>query len=350
MEKIVNSIVFREMTYADFRHINKVGGEEEGGGGQSYIDFPTANVAVADWSTFLGVPTGVGAQGRPFWDVQMNSLGLAQATSLKIFQRRAQSVSIASQKIYSRRANRVPSWHPNNGFPDDYDPESEKLVVYIIKTSEGQFWAGWFLKNNPPSHWFMKDSLKRMFEEPAGIIRFSDRGRVLFDTTKKEWPFYFTATDVVNQIANDEAIEEDLANEDVSPSLANIAQSHLPPDVQERIIKIRKRNKTLVKNLKELYGNKCQISGETLTFVKKNGELYSEVHHLIQLGESGSDSYANAIVVSPLIHRMLHYAEVTGINIDNIQNNKLQIQINGHPYEITWHPDHAATVQESLGV
>jgi len=27
------------MTYADFRHINKVGGEEEGGGGQSYIDF-----------------------------------------------------------------------------------------------------------------------------------------------------------------------------------------------------------------------------------------------------------------------------------------------------------------------
>ena len=32
MEKRVDSVVFRRMTYADFRHINKVGGEEEGGG------------------------------------------------------------------------------------------------------------------------------------------------------------------------------------------------------------------------------------------------------------------------------------------------------------------------------
>jgi len=28
MEKRVDSLVFRRLTYADFRHINKVGGEE----------------------------------------------------------------------------------------------------------------------------------------------------------------------------------------------------------------------------------------------------------------------------------------------------------------------------------
>jgi len=43
MEKRVDSLAFRRMTYADFRHINKVGGEESGGGGQSYIDFPIIN-------------------------------------------------------------------------------------------------------------------------------------------------------------------------------------------------------------------------------------------------------------------------------------------------------------------
>ena len=73
-----------------------------------------------------------------------------------------------------------------------------------------------------------------------------------------------------------------------------------------------------------MYGGKCQITGETMTFKKKNGELYSEVHHLIPLGESGSDSYANAIVISPLIHRMLHYADVSEIDLNHaIKNNTI---------------------------
>ena len=85
-----------------------------------------------------------------------------------------------------------------------------------------------------------------------------------------------------------------------------------------------------------------------MTFKKKNGELYSEVHHLIPLGESGSDSYANAIVISPLIHRMLHYADVSVIDLNNIVDNKLRITINGDEYEITWLPQHLETVQKSL--
>ena len=81
---------------------------------------------------------------------------------------------------------------------------------------------------------------------------------------------------------------------------------------------------------------------------KKNGELYSEVHHLIALGEDGSDSYANAIVVSPMIHRMLHYADVSEIDLSKINDNKLKITLNGEEFEITWHPDHFKTVEKSL--
>ena len=348
MEKRVESIVYRRMTYADYRHINKVGGEEQGGGGQSYIDFPIANIGLQDWYSFLGDHTSTGAGNRPKWDFKIQSLGLAVNEDIRIYQRRPASISIASQKLpeHSRGGKRIASWHPNNSFPPDYNPDSDNLVIYIIKTTDGEYWAGWFLKNDIPKNWNINDELKVLFEEESGKIDVETK--VLFDTENKDWPFYFDAQTIVNQIKTDDDVEEDLLNQDTSPKLANLEDNDVAPEVKERIFKIRKRNNKIVKELKKLYGGKCQITGETMTFKKKNGELYSEVHHLIPLGESGSDSYANAIVISPLIHRMLHYADVSEIDLNNIVDNKLKITINGGEYEITWLPQHLETVQKSL--
>lgn len=345
MEQRVTSLVFRRLTYADFRHINKTGGEEAGGGGQSYIDFPTQDIPLDTWSDFLGNVTGTGAQGRPQWVFPINSLGLRQAQSLKIYQRRSASVCIASQKIYSREANRVSAWHPDNGFPDDYDPATQNLVIYIIQTSNGEFWAGWFLENDIPKNWPINNDLRRLFaEEAAGYIQF--RSRTFIDTDIRNWPFYFTANLKVNEEWTDEDIQQDLTEEDTSVKLKNM--SSMPAQFILRVTKIRKRNKQLVKNLKELYKGKCQLTGEEFTFVKSDGTLYSEVHHLIPLGEEGSDSYSNAIVVSPMIHRMLHYANVSPINLADIKDNKLAIKINGKDYTITWHPDHIDAVNSAV--
>ncbi len=142
MEKRIDSIVFRRLTYADFRHINKKGGEEVGGGGQSYIDFPVKSVTLADWKRFLGNNTSTGTGNRPQWDFQINSFGLNDRTNLRIYQRRNASCSIASQKIHSRSSNRVPAWHPDNSFPDNFNPNSDNLVIYIVKTIDNEFWAG----------------------------------------------------------------------------------------------------------------------------------------------------------------------------------------------------------------
>lgn len=132
MEKRVDSLVFRRLTYADFRHINKVGGEEQGGGGQSYIDFPTVEVTLSHWYNFLGERTGTGAGERPQWDILINSLSVEQPPiTLRIYQRRPASVSIAAQKIHSRSSNRVPAWHPNNGFPEDYNPDLQNLLFIL---------------------------------------------------------------------------------------------------------------------------------------------------------------------------------------------------------------------------
>ena len=61
-----------------------------------------------------------------------------------------------------------------------------------------------------------------------------------------------------------------------------------------------------------------------------------------------TNSYENAIVVSPLIHRMLHYATVSNIDLTQIKKHKLKIKINEKDFEITWHPEHTKTVVKSL--
>ena len=345
MGQQIVSIIFRRLTYADFRHINKVGGEEVGGGGQSYIDFPVKDISLNDWFKFLGDETGYGAGNRPIWEFQMNSLGLNLSKKVKIYQRRAASVSIASQKIHSKEANRVPAWHPDNDFPTLYDTNNlGNLVIYIAKTIEGEFWAGWFLKKDIPINWSINEGLKQLFLiDSAGSIEF--KSGVFIDTQNNEWPFYFGESLTKTQ----EDIEEDLVKEDTSINLESlIGNTTLKPEVKERILKIRQRNNQIVKTLKKLYKGHCQLTGEKFTFKKRDGELYSEVHHLIALGENGSDSYANAIVVSPLIHRMLHYAEVSPIDLTKIKNNQLPITINGNDYKITWHPKHLEVVEKSL--
>jgi hypothetical protein len=55
-------------------------------------------------------------------------------------------------------------------------------------------------------------------------------------------------------------------------------------------------------------------------------------------------------VVSPLLHRMLHYANVSPIDLNNIVDGKLQIVINDKDYEIKWHEDHELIVKKALGL
>lgn len=346
MEKRVDSLVFRRMTYADFFNINKVGGEEEGGGGQSYFDIPLNRVSILNWTQFLGNPTGQATQG-PFWEFPINSLGLNRQITLKIYQRANTRCAVASQKIYSRRSNRVPSWHPDNGFPADYNPEIENLVVYIIKTRDGEYWAGWFLQNQMPADWIGNAALSTMFtDDAAGYLLF--HRKLFIETSNSVWPFHFNATTIPCEIPTEEDVETELELEDTSPRLQELIDANTQPEFVNRVMRIRQRNNRLVRNLKRLYGGRCQITGEQFTFRKRNREFYSEVHHLIPLGENGSDEYANAIVVSPLIHRMLHYAEVAPINLNNIANRQLPITINGVEYTITWHRNHAATVRNVL--
>lgn len=66
----------------------------------------------------------------------------------------------------------------------------------------------------------------------------------------------------------------------------------------------KRRNHKIVKELKNLYKNKCQICGQTIDL--GNGVKYSEVHHIQPLGDdhNGIDNKNNMLVLCPNHHKM----------------------------------------------
>jgi len=91
-------------------------------------------------------------------------------------------------------------------------------------------------------------------------------------------PFTLTPRQSRIKLKPEADVEDDLLNQDTSPKLDD-PEIKAKPEFRKKLLKIRERNKQIVKNLKKLYKGHCQISGDKLTFKKKNGELYSEVHH-----------------------------------------------------------------------
>ncbi len=198
---MVKYIIFRYLTNADFFNIYKQPGTELGGGGQAYIDFPAQDVSLEKWGKFFEDANSIvcdsGEQG-PIWYVPLNSIGVQGSQEVKIYQRRAQSICIASQRITSTRENRVKSWHPENGFPEPADPLErnqlpQNLLVYLLRTSNDEFWAGWSLnqvpaRDNNAIQLIAEMHNEAMSEGHSGFIEPTDT--LLFDSTDKEKPFF----------------------------------------------------------------------------------------------------------------------------------------------------------------
>jgi len=347
---LVKSIVFRKLTDNDFFTINKPAGTEKRGGGQSYIDFSTSIITIADWRDFFkDMPETTGTNG-PKWNFKVKSLGSTkEPQEITIAQRRPASVSIRSQKLLSKESHRVYAWRSDlTRFPKPTDPKQRSQIydlhIYIVKLENGEYWAGWFQTSKPEQDWPINPALNKMFTENEGYLKFNND--VLFDTTDPSWPFRIQPTHslpipiIQTAIRGEKVKEKILFDED-----EKITQN-TPPKIKELIRKVRIRNSKAVKRLKQLYSNLCQISGKKYTFKKTNGLYYSEAHHLVPLGKGGADSVYNIVIVSPLIHRMLHYANIEGLDLKKIKNNRLPIKINGVSYTIKWHPNHAQIVKK----
>ena len=94
-----------------------------------------------------------------------------------------------------------------------------------------------------------------------------------------------------------------------------------------------KRKQQIVNKLKNKYSNRCQIEGCNFRFQKKNGEYYSEAHHLDLLSEGGSQAESNVVILCPNHHRMLHYAD---IDLFELHKDRRKVIINGEEHYIKY--------------
>lgn len=365
----IKAIAFRYLTNAEYFNINKPAGTEAGGGGQTYIDFPTKSVSRTNWDRFFSGVRGcneTAAANGPKWELKVESIGLSESKEIVIYQRRHQSIIIASQKLDSSLSRRVPSWHPDNGFPKPDDPTDRRslpvgLAVYLAKTKKGEVWAGWILHRNPcrdtAAEKYLSQLIHNKAEGHAGML-FIEDGDLYLDVTDENQPFSSDSSESSlasifpnRRLAGKKKSykRKEIKEEDLIDSLfdADVSSDTIAPETIEKVVMVRNRNKRAMEDLKKLYKGKCQISGYELTFKKKNGVYYSEAHHLIPLGEEGSDSPFNIVIVSPLIHRMLHYADVSDIDLSKLKDDDtLDISINGATHTLSWHPDHANSVRK----
>lgn len=382
----IETLIYRYLTAADFFNIYKPTGTEQGGGGQLYIDFLTSRIPVRAWQQFFSGIQGLRQQRLrrgPEWQFPIHSVG-APATQdeqiLRIYQRRPASICIPNQNINTRSANRVWAWDSANGFPAPRNPRNRNqlpagLAVFLVRTFSNEIWAGW-LRNRPNSSPAQTNPAARMIGElidsthvegDVGILTFP-RGALDLDTSNAAQPFAAIrrtgsppATPPSSrsrsgtrrqpkrkarrhQQRTEDEIVSSLLSEDIPDTGEQTVVS------RQVITRIKQRNQRAVRDLKALYGNRCQISGDRYTFPKRDGVPYTEAHHLIPLGCGGADDPRNIVIVSPLIHRMLHYADVSEIDLSRIVQQRdgsatLPLEINGQEYTITWHAEHANRIR-----
>lgn len=372
--KDIKTVMFRYLTDADFFNIYKPTGSEETGGGQSYIDFQVPHISIAKWDRFFDGVTGLTRTMRkkgPCWHFPVHSAGMSIVRNVEIYQRRAASVCISSQKLTSGKENRVDAWRPEHGFPNPPDPENRRslppgLGIYLVRTYDGEVWAGWFQGTPPCRTTAAISHLREMFDADRGdghanCLEF-EAGVLIFDESDKLTPFISTHSVPKARPASPASkprrpskgsyTPKPRTEKDITDALfdEDMPSGSAPKAGKPRTLlrKVLERNSKAISLLKALYGGKCQLTGYDYTFRKEDGAWYSEGHHLKSLGKAGADSPFNIIVVSPLIHRMLHYATVTGLDLDKISSDHtLQIRINGKTYAIRWHPLHAESVRDS---
>ena len=66
------------------------------------------------------------------------------------------------------------------------------------------------------------------------------------------------------------------------------------------------RNKYVSEYAKRRAGGICQLCEQPAPFIDRNGEPYLETHHIVWLGDGGSDTVDNVVALCPNCHRRMH--------------------------------------------
>jgi 5-methylcytosine-specific restriction endonuclease McrA len=127
-------------------------------------------------------------------------------------------------------------------------------------------------------------------------------------------------------------VTEDTANQSDFNQLREVAYSKAVYLVESTTsqAKIRERQVVIKKYALLRSKNQCEACEEPAPFLKKNGEAYLEVHHIIELSKGGADSPDNVAAICPNCHaRVTHSGDASTYNA-TIQNKIRKLEDDIH--------------------
>lgn len=200
----VESLIFRKLTPNEFKAITNTI-NSPGGGSQTYIDFPKGSISDDDFKDFFEKEGTQNANGYE-WTFKVNSLSLGRTQQEEVISsRRDSSNSLREQN----NENRIEIWkNERSGFPaDSYDDKNNPIVVFILKSDDKEFWAGWFYRNSCDDTWPMTKGLSYMLWKDCAYVKFDIP--IPFDVNDYTWPFLkSTSTHNRKQKSNKKSLQQ----------------------------------------------------------------------------------------------------------------------------------------------
>lgn len=172
MSQDTESIWWRNVQPGEFYNIERFY-RISGGGGSLYIEIPSS--IVPETLEFLGV-SGSNVDDLPVVTIEAGVIGMpGKSGPIEFHRKTGGRMRIARQNRQQPNSQRHPAWTASNGFPSAPDGVQNKeeatqffpnggLRIYIAKTIEGSYYAG-FNKGPRPPGMGRNDPAWEMYEE-----------------------------------------------------------------------------------------------------------------------------------------------------------------------------------------
>lgn len=179
----IDSIFVRNISATDLCNMERRPGTgPTGGGGQTYIDVPLSNIGFPKLAKFLGI-TSEYMQTLPSIELNVHPIGVGEASTLEFASRGGENADryrITNQNRHAAGNQRHSSWTETNGFPilavnperaSDVPAEIvSNLKIFIIKMTDGNYYAGYVNSDTIPDDWPSSNNLNEIFNVNAAKI------------------------------------------------------------------------------------------------------------------------------------------------------------------------------------
>ncbi len=186
---VIESVFIRNITQGDFWNIERRNGQGPiTGGGQTYFDIPLGQIPLEKLFKFLNIEnTEANINIPPSKDINIKTIGnITQESTINFSYRTGNNrYKISNQNRHKDSSARPHCWTEANYFPtlseaitskDDIPTELfTNLKIFIVKTSNGDYFGGFFNQEAFPNNWTNVPELKEIFDSrnSANLFEFN---------------------------------------------------------------------------------------------------------------------------------------------------------------------------------